>query len=99
MTRTKRPAKTLHRMGAHRKEPSMNTSSTEKLQQLEIEYRKRIEAIDRDLSQPAEADFAEQVTQKENTDVLRSLKSLLKKSPVDQILTIRPGQTSITLGN
>ncbi len=52
----------------------MSVNPKDKLQQLEAEYRKRIEAIDRDLSQPAEADFAEQVTQKENTDVLRSLK-------------------------
>lgn len=52
----------------------MSTSNTEKLQQLEAEYRKRIEAIDRDLSQKAEADFAEQATQQENADVLRSLK-------------------------
>jgi len=52
----------------------MSVNPTERLQQLETEYRKRIQAIDRDLSQPAEADFAEQVTQKENTDVLRSLK-------------------------
>ena len=50
---------------------------TARLQALELEYRKRIEAIDRDLShrdEPVEADFAEQVTQRENEDVLRSLK-------------------------
>jgi RNA polymerase-binding transcription factor DksA len=74
MTNINHCAKTLRRMQPHREDLSMNASSTEKLQQLEAEYRKRIEAIDRDLSQPAEADFAEQVTQKENTDVLRSLK-------------------------
>lgn len=54
----------------------MNTS-TDRLQQLEQEYRKRIEAINRDLGhrdQAVEADFAEQVTQRENEDVLRSLK-------------------------
>ena len=52
----------------------MNAGNTEKLQQLELEYRQRIEAIDRDLGQKAEADSAEQVTQRENDDVLRSLK-------------------------
>lgn len=52
----------------------MSTGNTEKLQQLELEYRQRIEAIDRDLGQKAEADSAEQVTQRENDDVLRSLK-------------------------
>ena len=52
----------------------MSLNSTEKLQELEIEYRKRIEAIERDLSQKAEPDFAEQATQQENADVLRSLK-------------------------
>lgn len=52
----------------------MSTAHTQKLQQLELEYRQRIAAIERDLSQPAEADFAEQVTQRENEDVLRSLK-------------------------
>ena len=50
------------------------SQQTEKLHQLEAEYRKRIEAIDHDLSQKAEADFAEQATQQENADVLRSLK-------------------------
>ncbi len=55
----------------------MSSTANAKLQQLESEYRKRIEAISRDLShreQPVEADFAEQVTQRENEDVLRSLK-------------------------
>lgn len=46
----------------------------EKLQQLENEYRQRIEAIERDLHQQLEPDFAEQATQQENADVLRSLK-------------------------
>lgn len=52
----------------------MNQDITAKLQQLESEYRTRIEAISRDLSQKAEADSAEQVTQRENEDVLRNLK-------------------------
>ncbi len=52
----------------------MSVNPTDKLQQLEAEYRHRIEAINRDLSQKAEADFAEQATQQENADVLRSLK-------------------------
>ena len=52
----------------------MSESHTGKLQQLEVEYRQRIEAIDRDLHQPLEPDFAEQATQRENEDVLRSLK-------------------------
>lgn len=57
----------------------MNTPSTanlnqEKLQQLEVEYRNRIEAVSRDLSRQPEADSAELVTQRENDDVLRSLK-------------------------
>lgn len=52
----------------------MSLKDTEKLQQLEAEYRQRVEAVDRDLSQKAEADFAEQATQQENADVLRSLK-------------------------
>jgi RNA polymerase-binding transcription factor DksA len=52
----------------------MSTANIEKLQQLETEYRQRIEAIDRDLHQQREPDFAEQVTQRENEDVLRSLK-------------------------
>jgi RNA polymerase-binding transcription factor DksA len=52
----------------------MSTNNTAKLQQMESEYRQRIEAIDRDLSQKSEADFAEQATQRENDDVLRSLK-------------------------
>jgi DnaK suppressor protein len=52
----------------------MSINATAKLQQLESEYRMRIEAISRDLSQKAEADSAEQVTQRENDDVLRSLK-------------------------
>jgi RNA polymerase-binding transcription factor DksA len=52
----------------------MSTNNTAKLQQMESEYRQRIDAIDRDLSQKSEADFAEQATQRENDDVLRSLK-------------------------
>jgi RNA polymerase-binding transcription factor DksA len=52
----------------------MTIDHTGKLQQLELEYRQRITAIERDLSQKAEADSAEQVTQRENDDVLRSLK-------------------------
>lgn len=52
----------------------MTINHTEKLRQLEQEYRQRITAIERDLSQKAEADSAEQVTQRENDDVLRGLK-------------------------
>lgn len=51
-----------------------STDNTATLQSLEREYRQRIEAIDRDLARTAEADSAEQVTQRENDDVLRSLK-------------------------
>lgn len=52
----------------------MHTRQTEKLKQLELEYRNRIEAISRDLAGAVEQDFAEQATQRENEDVLRSLK-------------------------
>lgn len=52
----------------------MTTHHTDKLQQLETEYRHRIEAISRDLAKAVEPDFAEQATQRENEDVLRSLK-------------------------
>ena len=51
----------------------MSTNNTAKLQQMESEYRQRIDAIDRDLSQKSEADFAEQATQRENDDVLAGL--------------------------
>lgn len=51
-------------------------STFEKLQTLRIELISRIEAIDKDIhhkKEPVEKDFAEQVTQRENDEVLAAI--------------------------
>jgi RNA polymerase-binding transcription factor DksA len=51
-------------------------STFEKLQTLRIELINRIEAIDKDIhhkKEPVEKDFAEQVTQRENDEVLNAI--------------------------
>lgn len=43
------------------------------LQQLADEYRRRVDAIRRDLTSPRVPDFAEQAQERQNDDVLRAL--------------------------
>jgi len=52
----------------------MNPVETrERLEQLAEEYRKRAEAVRRDLASPRDPDFAEQAQERQNDDVLRGL--------------------------
>ncbi|MFP5429492.1 MAG: TraR/DksA family transcriptional regulator [Gammaproteobacteria bacterium] len=56
----------------------MNTEARATLLRMKDEYERRIAGIRQDLEHknaPVEADFAEQVTQRENDDVLSSLQS------------------------
>lgn len=55
---------------------SSNQKTLEKLQALRKELTNRIEAIDQDIhhkKEPVEKDFAEQVTQRENDEVLTAI--------------------------
>lgn len=55
---------------------SSNQATLEKLQTLRSELKHRIEAIESDVhhkKEPVEKDFAEQVTQRENDDVLTAI--------------------------
>lgn len=55
---------------------SSNQDTLEKLQTLRKELTNRIEAIDQDIhhkKEPVEKDFAEQVTQRENDEVLTAI--------------------------
>ncbi len=54
----------------------MNAEARTTLMQMKAEYERRIAGIRQDLEHaPVEADFAEQVTQRENDDVLVGLQS------------------------
>lgn len=62
---------------------SSNQATIEKLQTLRKELMQRIEAIESDVhhkTEPVEKDFAEQVTQRENDDVLSAIDEEAKQT-------------------